>query len=316
MSFQALSSRAIVGRFYRALEQDLGEGWVNSLAMLFSSDQESETYKWLGQVPAMREWVGGRLAKPLRDDGITIVNKEWEATLEIPRVWMERDKTGQIQVRINELAARAQSHWADLLSALIINGESATVDGKNNTCYDGQSFFDTDHSEGSSGTQSNSISSDITTTTAPTVAEMQTAILQGMQQIIGFKDDQGLPLNAAARRFVVMVPTPFIASCAGALGASVIAQTDSTIKALGALGGVTFEMFFNPRLTWTTKFAVFRADGNVKPFIKQEEDGVRVEAVAEGSELVFNEKVHRYGISARRNVGYGYWQHACLVTFT
>lgn len=309
MPFQSLSSRAIIGRFYRALEQDQGEAWINSLAMQFSSDQESETYRWLGQVPAMREWIGGRLAKPLRDDGVIIANKPWEATLEIPVDWMMRDKTGQIQVRINELAARAQSHWADLLTTLILAGESTN-------CYDGQYFFDTDHSEGSSGTQDNDLAVNIGTTTAPTVAEMQTAILSATQQLLGFKDDQGQPLNAAARRFVVMVPVPFLSAAAGALGASVIASTDSAIKAVANLGGFGFDLAINPRLTWTEKFAVFRADGNVKPFIKQEEEGVKVAAVAEGSELEFNERMHRYGVSAKRNVGYGYWQHACLVTFT
>lgn len=309
MPYQTLSSRAIIGRFYRALEQDQGESWINSLAMPFSSDQESETYRWLGQVPAMREWVGGRLAKPMREDGVTIANKPWEATLEIPVDWMSRDKTGQIQVRINELAQRAQSHWADLLTTLVINGESTT-------CYDGQYFFDTDHSEGSSGTQDNDIAVNIATTTAPTVAEMQTAILSATQQILGFKDDAGQPMNAGARRFVVMVPVPFLSSAAGALGSSVISSTDSTIKAVTNLGGFGFDLAINPRLTWTTEFAVFRADGNVKPFIKQEEEGVKIAAIAEGSELEFNERMHRYGVSAKRNVGYGYWQHACLVTFT
>jgi len=41
-----------------------------------------------------------------------------------------------------------------------------------------------------------------------------------------------------------------------------------------------------------------------------------VDAIAEGSELEFKEDVHQYGIKAMRNVGYGYWQKACLVTLT
>lgn len=309
MPYQTLSSRAIIGRFYRALEQDLGEAWINSISMPFNSDQESETYRWLGQTPAMREWIGGRLAKPMREDGITLFNKPWEATLEIPVDWMARDKTGQIQVRINELAQRTQSHWADLLTSLIIAGEATA-------CYDGQYFFDTDHSEGSSGAQSNDISVNIGTATEPTVAEMQTAILAATQTILGFKDDQGLLMNAAARRFTVMIPVSFLGATAGALGASVIAQTDSSIKALGSLGGFGYDLAINPRLTWTTEFALFRSDGNAKPFIRQEEDGIKIAAIAEGSELEFNERMHRYGVSAWRNVGYGYWQHACLVTFT
>ncbi|MFO1421181.1 MAG: Mu-like prophage major head subunit gpT family protein [Candidatus Competibacteraceae bacterium] len=309
MSFQSISSRAIIGRFYRALEQDQGEGWVNSLAMMFTSDQQSETYRWLGQVPTMREWIGGRLAKPLRDDGVTIPNKPWEATLEIPVDWMKRDKTGQIQVRINELAQSAQGHWAELLTVLIANGASTA-------CYDGQYFFADAHSEGSSGSQDNNIGGAAATNTQPTAAEMQSAIVAATAQILGFKDDQGRPMNAGARRFTVMVPVVYLEPAVMALGATVIASTDSTVKALGNLGGFGYDLAINPRLTWTDKFALFRSDGSVKPFIKQEEDGIKIEAVAEGSELEFNERMHRYGVSASRNVGYGYWQHACLYTFT
>lgn len=309
MSFSTLSSRAIIGSFYRQLEQDTGESWINRTSMLFSSNQESETYAWLGQVPTLREWIGGRLTKPIREDGITITNKVFEATLEIPVDWMMRDKTGQIQVRIGELATRANSHWADLLSTLIIAGESAT-------CYDGQYFFDTDHSEGDSGSQSNDISVDITTTTAPTASEMQTAILTATQTLLGFKDDQGQPCNTAARQFTVMVPVPFLSAAAAALGSSIISTSDSNIKAVASLGGFGYELAINPRLTWTTKLALFRSDGQLKPLIRQEEQGVQIAAVAEGSELAFNERIHRYGVSAKRNVGYGDWKHACLVTFT
>jgi len=38
--------------------------------------------------------------------------------------------------------------------------------------------------------------------------------------------------------------------------------------------------------------------------------------IAEGSELEFTDDVHWFGIKAMRNVGYGYWQKACLTTLT
>lgn len=310
MAATGLSSRAIIGRFYRALEQDAGAGWVNPVSMLFTSDQESETYKWLGQAPAMREWIGGRMAKGFRENGLTIANKKFEATLEVPMDWMRRDKTGQIQVRINEMAQRAQAHWASLLTTLIIAGESTA-------CYDGQYFFDTDHSEGDSGSQSNDIDVDITTTTAPTAAEFESAVLKATQQIIGLKDDQGEPMNENARSFVVMVPTPFMSAAAAALNNPVITTgSASYTNTLVNLGGFSFQLAINPRLTWTTKFAVFRSDGGVSPFIRQEEEALKISAIAEGSEEEFTNDRHLYGVKAMRNVGYGYWQKACLVTFT
>lgn len=308
MGAQSLSSRAIIGQFYHSLEQNEAASWVGSTSMLFNSDQESETYRWLGQSPVMREWIGGRLAKGLRDNGIIIANKRWEATLEIPVDWIRRDKTGQINIRINEMARRANAHWASLLSSLIINGESTVG-------YDSQFFFDTDHSEGESGAQSNKITSPAVVITAPTPTEMQTAILNGIQQLYKLLDDQGQPLNEDANRFTVMIPVSFLQAAGSALGATVIAQTSNLVQAVGSLGGFMVDLVVNPRLTWTTKFVVFRTDGDVAPFIRQEEEGVTVSAIADGSELEFENDVHHYGIKAIRNVGYGYWQKANLVTF-
>jgi phage major head subunit gpT-like protein len=131
----------------------------------------------------MREWIGGRVAKGFRENGVTIPNKDFEATLEVLRHELVRDKTGQIRVRISELARKAANHWQSLLTTLIMAGEAATL----GTCYDGQFFFDTDHVEGDSGTQSNDITYNVTTTTAPTAAEMEQAILSGVQQIVGFQ---------------------------------------------------------------------------------------------------------------------------------
>lgn len=313
MSAQGLSSRAIIGEFYARLEQNDGAAWMGRVSNLFQSNQESETYKWLGMAPVMREWVGGRQAKGFRENGITIVNKRFEATLEVLLDEMRRDKTGQVMVRVAELAQRTNAHWAKLLSTLVVNGESAT-------CYDGSYFFDTTHAEGDSGTQDNDRTANITTPTAPTASDMESAILTMAQAIIGFKDDQGEPMNEEARAFLVMVPVPYMSAAAAALRSEVIvdgsASRSNVIQAAGSLGGLSFELVVNPRLSWTTKFAMFRTDAATQALIRQEEEGVQVDAIAEGSELEFNERKHRYGVTASRNVGYGYWQRACLMTFT
>lgn len=312
MGAGSLSSRAIIGEFYAKLEQDMGMSWIPGLSNMFESNQESETYKWLGQAPAMREWIGGRQAKGFRENGITITNKKYEATLEVLLDEIRRDKTGQVMTRVRELAERTNSHWAKLLSTLIINAESAL-------CYDGQYFFDTDHSEGDSGTQDNDITSDITTATAPTAGDMETAILLCIEKILGFKDDTGEPMNENARSFLAMVPVPFMKSAAAALGSQIIVDgsvsRSNTILTLGSIGGFQIQLAVNPRLTWTTKLALFRTDSEVKALIRQEEEPLSVSAIAEGSELEFNEDKHNYGVKAMRNVGYGYWQRACLLTF-
>lgn len=312
MGAEGLGSRAIIGDFYRRY-RELGAGWADGVSMLFNSNQESETYKWLGMTPMMREWVGGRVAKGFREQGVTIPNKDFEATLEVLRHELVRDKTGQIRVRIGELARKAASHWQALLTTLIMAGEAATL----GTCYDGQFFFDTDHLEGDSGTQSNDISYNVTTPASPTAAEMEQAILAGAQQIIGFKDDQGDPMNDDAMSFLVMVPTTFMAATAAAIKNPVIVDASgSRTNTVASLGGFGFAMAVNPRLTWTDRFAMFRTDSDTKAFIRQEEEPVSIDAIAEGSEEEFKNKRHLYGVKASRNVGFGFWQDGCLITLT
>ena len=312
MSVAALSSRAIVGAFYQRLASPTVT-WPTTIGMTFNSDQDSETYKWLGMVPQMREWVGGRQAKGFRDNGITVENKHFEATIEIPVSHMRRDKTGQAMVRIRELANRANAHWASLLTTLIADGESAV-------CYDGQYFFDTDHAEGSSGSQSNDITVDVSalpatvhgSTTAPSVEEMSGAIIRGVEQIYSLKDDQGEPMNEDARRFLVQCPTGLWSVAKQAVAQPLVASGQSNL--VRVLDDLEVTVSPNPRLAWTDRFAIYRIDGEVRPFILQQEKPIELKVKGEGSEFEFDHDAHQYGVDTWRNVAYGFWQSACLVT--
>ena len=301
-----LTSRAVVGRFYRRLEEFARSAWWTRLAMHFTSNQESETYRWLGMVPQVRQWVGGRQVRPLRSSGLTIVNKTWEATVRVDADEQRRDKTGQVLVRINELARRVATHPNKLLTTLVSTGETSAG-------YDGQYFFDTEHSEGDSGAQSNVVTCDVSTPAAPTDEEMYEAIVRGIAQIMAVRDDQGEPMNDAAREFLVMVPLSF-------LSATLVALASQTANAVAnpLAGGDPFRVTWvaNPRLTWTDRFAIFRTDGSTRPFIFQEELPVQIQVLAEGSELEVNENQHQYGVKAIHEAGYGFWQDACLVKFT
>jgi len=309
---QSLSSRDIIGRYFKRLEQAEGTSWINSISNLFQSDKDSEEYRWVGQVPQMREWIGGRQPQGLKTEGVIIKNADYESTLEFNLKELRQDKTGQIDIRISEQVQRAMAHWASLLSTLVIGGEAGV-------CYDGQFFFDTDHSEGDSGTQSNDLSIDISTlpaevhgsTTIPSVEEMQQVILQAVQSMLGFKDDQGEPMNENASSFAIMVPISLWNVARAAVFNPVITSGQNNVL---ETSNMVMQVVPNARLTWTDKIAVFRTDGSVKPLIRQEELGIQVAAIAEGSELEFNERLHRYGLHSSRGVGYGMWQGAVLAT--
>lgn len=317
MDQELLSSRAIRGMYYAKMEADPGMAWIDAVSNSFASDQASETYNFLGQSPAMREWVGSRLAKGFSGQGVTILNKHYEATIEIRKKDARRDKTPQIRARIGEFYQRAQTHWASLMSTLIVNGVSTA-------CYDGQFFFDTDHVEGDSGTQDNDITVDISdvpaavhgTVTNPSKEEMQAAIFRGCKQIVGFKDDRGEPMNEGARSFMVMTPLGLYAPAVAAVS-SILNTALANDMNPNMLADFSISVVPNVRLDtagWTDEFAVFRTDSDIKAFIRQTEQEVELKAKAEGSEFEFDNDAWQFGIDAWRGVGYGYWQRACLVT--
>ena len=320
-----LSSRAIIGAYFAQMEQPSQDNWGSLVADLFLSNQADETYALLGVPAPMREWIGGRQVKGLMQSSFNLRNKKYEATLEIRREDLMRDKTGQIMLRVQEFANRSAGHWLALLSELIASGETQR-------CYDGQFFFSTTHQERDSGVQSNSVTIDISavtpdgplaffgTPTNPSEYEARAAIFKGMQAIWGFKDDHGEVLNERARQFLVLVPPSLYGSMNLAVEAMNKMAAQHAVEAAeasasGIPAGPAFEVVLgiNSRLSWTDKIAVFRTDTPTKALIRQSEQDIRLLAKAEGSEYEFENDSWQFGIDASRNVGFGMWQRACLV---
>ena len=311
-----ITSRAIRGEFAKRLQIETPPAWFGAIANTFLSDQSSEDYAFLDAVGPLREWVGGRQAQGFKETDFTIANKHFEKTLEIAVKDMRRDKLSVLQAKVGDLVKRAMVHPASMVSTLIKNGETGL-------CYDGQYFFDTDHSEGDSGSQSNKISVDISelptsihgVAALPSVSEFQLALAHGVQQMMGYLDPAGEPMNEEASNFVVMVPTSFfnlaITACATPLQ---VAESQTALSALQQNYSLT--PVVNPRLNWTDKFALFNTDGAIKPLVFQRETAIRVSSKAEGSEFEHDYDRHQHGVDYWGNVAYGLWQKACLVTLT
>jgi phage major head subunit gpT-like protein len=268
--------------------------------------------------PAMREWIGGRQAKGFRTNGITIENKKYEGTIDFPVEWIERDKTGQMNIRIAELAQRATGHWGKLLSTLISNGTGSS----SGLCYDGQYFFDSDHSEGDSGTQTNLLTNtevaalDVTSTTAPTAAESLDAILGVIAHMTTILDDQAEPMNADAKEFLIMTAPKLWAYLVKAIfGIPASSNVSNVIKELEK-DGFSVRLASNPRLSYTTQFVTFRTDAPASALIRQSEKPITPSLKGAGSEYEHDNDAWQFGIKTRRNVGYGYWQYAAHATFS
>ena len=108
------------------------------VAMEAPSVGRSVDYKWLGDFPMMREWVGDRVIKDLSAFKYEITNKDYEATVEVDRNDIQDDQIGVYTPMIQGLGAAARQH-PDLLVFALLKAGFATE------CFDGQYFFDDDH---------------------------------------------------------------------------------------------------------------------------------------------------------------------------
>ncbi|AST87993.1 hypothetical protein CIG66_25350 (plasmid) [Ralstonia pseudosolanacearum] len=113
------------------------EDW-KKIAKLVTSSSKSNTYEWLSQFPAFREWIGSRLHKKFKENGYNVPNRKFECTVDVQRTDIEDDTIGQY----GAIAESAGQSATDLKNDLVFQALAA---GFSSPCYDGQYFFDLDH---------------------------------------------------------------------------------------------------------------------------------------------------------------------------
>ncbi|MEO0479605.1 MAG: Mu-like prophage major head subunit gpT family protein [Planctomycetota bacterium] len=300
-----LSLRGVRGMFYRRLEERTQASWVNRLASMFRSDQPAEKYPWLGHSPSMRPWVGERMTTELPGYEIDVVNEKFENGLQFSDRELRQDKTGQVRARINELAEKAAILPQQLVTSLIT---------QNAIGYDKKPMFANDHVIGESGTIDNLLGFNADDPADPTAAEMQKAILSSVQQMMGFTDDTGEPMNDMATGFDIMVPVHFYQATIAALRDEfTAAAVSNTLRsAMGAGLGIT--MHQNARLK-ANEFYTFRTDGSLKPFIWQEEL-MEIQTLGKDSDFYVTNDAHFFGTKRECAAAVGRFEFACKTVLT
>jgi phage major head subunit gpT-like protein len=311
MGAERLSSRAISGAFFQALEAGRAESWLPSVSEKVISTQSAENYPFISSAPIFREFIGGRQVQGFVEHEFSIANRHFESTIELKASEIRRDKTQQIKTRIADLARSAAQHPHRLISSLINSGASSL-------CYDGQYFFDTDHPQGNSDAQSNIVDVDITTTgvplaqqglvTAPSAWTLACAIATAVSRFFTLKDDRGEPMNSGAKKFLVMLPNNFLAAQMQLGVAKFAFDIPNPLAALK----YEFDFHVNPRLVADDAFTIFRTDGTVKPFIWQVETEIAFKSKGEDSEYAFDNAAVQFGVDQWCNAAYGYYQEAIL----
>ena len=308
MSFNGtrkLTERSIIGLMLGELGNGLGTSWFSEIVARIQSNQpDGENAGWLGGSPKMTEQKGDKLQANLQ----FIRNIPFQAGILVPKNDWLFEKWGSIERAVMRMSEQAVNHPGELILSAILNGTSTA-------CYDGQYYYDTDHLEGSSGTQSNSITY-AKAAAAPTVAEVKGAITAAIAALWAFKDDKGNYVNLNATKFQIgagaaLMPTvletlgitTYVGGATGILNANNQAfqlvpqilpgQTANTLTVTRMRGADKGEAFILQTLMPTAPVVL----------------GIDSEYCKQNGNLLFK-------VEGTYNVGYGRWQDSVLQTFT
>jgi phage major head subunit gpT-like protein len=258
------------------------------LVMTVKSDSDKESYNWLGAVPAPLEWKDERTIQGLRSQSYTVLNTNYEVTIEVDRNTLEDDKYGLIAPRIKQLAIRVANHPNKLAFSLLNAGASTKT-------YDGVEFFKANREIGDSGVINNIAAGAYAADSAKILAGISKAI----EQMMAFCDDQGEPIGLIPDT-VVCSPKMLLAikqALKPTVGGTTLAQAD-IIKDVIASGYLT-----SGATAGHDYYVVCTSAGELKPLLLQMRKTPEFVAVDKpDSHDVFMRRKLLYGVDGRYGV--------------
>jgi phage major head subunit gpT-like protein len=264
----------------------------DKIAMLVPSTSGQNDYAWLSKFPRMRKWIGDKNVKSLEASKYTIVNDDWEATVEVDRNHIEDDELG-IYAPQAQMAGESAAQLPDEIVMDLVN------DGFAKECFDGQYFFDTDHVVAGASV-SNKLTVALSCATQAAAIASYGAARTAMRK---FKDDEGRPLNITPN--VLLVP-PALEHVALAL-----VNNDRLDDGKANPYKGTAQVVCDARLTSDTAWFLLDTTKAVKPFIYQQRKApVFVSQTDLSADDVYSRKKFKFGAEARAAGGYGFWQTA------
>ncbi len=267
---------------------DSVESNYEKIATTVPSATGETNYKWLGQIPQMREWIGDREIQNLSAYDYTLKNKKFEMTVSVPRDDIEDDQYGVYTPLFSNMGEAAAQH-PDILCF------DALKAGFSEKCYDGKPFFAEDHPSGKGGRKTvSNLSHD--RLDADSYEAARTAVMS----ITG---DKGKSLN--------LVPNLLVVSPANEKAARLILKADQ-------INGTTNVLKDTAELLVATELAdapdawfLLCTNRFLKPIIFQKRKAIKMTSLTKYDDAnVFMRDEFIWGADGRSNAGYGFWQMA------
>lgn len=292
----------LVMRFKQSYEADLKDMlFYTMLAAEIPSTSTSNTYPALDVQPRLRQWVGARQLRNIKERSYVLTNVDYEGSFSISANDVADDNIAAYASSVQHLARSARLWPNDLVVAAMVGGAAAV-------CYDGQFFFDTDHPlevQGAAATtQSNR-----NTGTALTAANYESVRNAMMIRKAADGEPMGVRpthlivpqgLEATAKRIVKAENVGYVANNSST-------ATDSNMN----FG--TAEIMVIPELDASSATTWYLADlsKGLKPFVFQlrKTPNNLVVRNSPTDDNMFETNTVQVGCHGRGAAGYGFWQY-------
>lgn len=271
--------------------------WCGQTCTHVPSSGRENRYAWLDKLPVMREWVGERQIQNAIARGYSVVNKDWELTVEVDRNDILDDNLGVYAPIVQSMGVQAKL-WPDYRCAEVLQL------GKTITAFDGQAFFSASHpkniDDAAAGTYQN-----LWTTTALTPTNYNTV----RSAMLSYLGRDGKTLNVRPTLLIVppqleqagrqILNADFIAPAAALGGNAASVVQSNTLKGSAEL--LVVPQLSNEPTVW------YLADTTkpVKPMLFQTRKAPELIPYVNPSDPeLFRRKKFVYGVDSRGECGF------------
>ena len=261
----------------------------DKIATKVPSETGEESYKWLGSIPRMKEWIGEKEIQNFSASDYTLKNKDYDITIGVDRNDIEDDKIGIYKPVIMDMAQSAAMFPNELVFETLASGFKEK-------CYDGKPFFSDKHKIG-----------DIEYSNLGTEKLSVGSYSAARAKMMSLKDENKKSLNITPD--LLVVPPALESEGRKILMADLINGETNVFKG-------TAELLVDPSLAGNdTAWYLLSTSKPLKPLIYQERKVAKFVSLTEDTDTnVFFNKQFLYSVEARGNAGFGFWQMAFAST--
>ncbi|KQK67647.1 head protein [Acinetobacter baumannii] len=295
MKFTAQNAKQVLAHLFTGFKTTFNKSFTETettwqrIATEVPSQSKAENYAWLGKFPKLREWIGDKVIKRLEGYGYTITNRSFESTVAVHKHEIQDGDILGLPIIFASMGEEAKQFPQDVVF-------EALTTGFENKCFDGKTFYATDHPVGDKkkSTFSNKLTAKLSWAS---LDEANASFGAAKTMMTSLKDENGRSLKIKPDLLVV---PPALESVATALmtAAKFADGTENIYK-----GNV--EVLVDAGLATDTEWHLLSTKKVIKPIIWQIREKANLVSQTDiESGDVFKRGEYLFGVEARGEAGY------------